>query len=74
MNSWSLDDCLGDWAEMLVDCLGELLEPHGCIASCRRSDSISESPCSLTRVGRQCAGGLTNTAKANATVSNGGTG
>jgi hypothetical protein len=47
----------------LGECLGEWAE---------RSDSLSESPCSLTRVGRlQYTGGLTNTAKANATVSNG---
>ena len=63
-------ECLSEWAELLVDCLGELLEPRGCIASCRRSDSLSESPCSLTRVVRQCIGGLTNTAKANPTISN----
>ena len=49
----------------LGECLGEWAE---------RSDSLSESPCSLTRVGRlQYTGGLTNTAKANATVSNGST-
>ena len=47
----------------LGECLGEWAE---------RSDSLSESPCSLTRVGRQqYTGGLTNTAKVNATVSNG---
>ena len=51
--------------QYIMCCLGEWAE---------RSDSLSESPCSLTRVGRQqYTGGLTNTAKANATVSNGST-